>query len=118
MKELTWLADTRSKVKSFPSGIRDEIGYALYTAQLGEMSAKAKPLRGMGSGVLEISANDESGTYRAVYTVSIGDVIYVVHAFQKKSKTGVATPAAEIELIRQRLKQMRSEVRNAKKKSS
>ena len=56
--------------------------------------------------------------YRAVYTVSIGDSIYVLHAFQKKAKTGIATPASEIELVRQRLKQLRSEVKNAEKQSS
>jgi phage-related protein len=82
------------------------------------MSPRAKPLHGLGSGVMEIAANDERGTWRAVYTVSIGDSIYVVHAFQKKSKVGIATPKSEMELIRQRLKQLRSEVRNAEKKSS
>jgi phage-related protein len=100
-------------VKSFPAGVQDDIGYALYAAQLGEMSPKAKSLHGLGPGVMEISANDESGTYRAVYTVSIGDSIFVLHAFQKKSKAGFATPKPEIELIRQRLKQLRSVVKNA-----
>ena len=118
MKKLTWLADSRSNVKSFPAGVQDDIGYALYAAQLGEMSTKAKPLQGLGGGVMEIAANDESGTYRAVYTVSIGDAIYVIHAFQKKSKAGIATPKSEIELVRQRIKQLRGEVKNAEKKSS
>ncbi len=118
MKKLAWLADSRANVKSFPAGARDDVGYALYAAQLGEMSPKAKPLHGLGSGVMEIVVNDESGTWRAVYTVSVGDSIYVVHAFQKKSKSGIATPKSEIELIRQRLKQLRSEVRNAEKKDS
>ena len=118
MKKLTWLADSRANVKSFPAGVQDDIGYALYAAQLGEMSAKAKSLHGLGSGVMEIAANDESGTYRAVYAVCIGDSIYMIHAFQKKSKAGIATPKSEIELVRQRLKQLRSEVKNAQKKSS
>ena len=60
--------------------------------------------------------NDASGAYRAVYTVSIGDSIYVVHAFQKKSKTGIETPRTEIELVRQRLKQLRMEVKSAEAK--
>jgi phage-related protein len=64
---------------------------------------------------VEIAINDESGTWRAVYTVSIGDSIYVIPAFQKKSKSGIATPKFEIELIRQRLKRLRSEVRNAER---
>jgi phage-related protein len=67
---------------------------------------------------VEIAINDESGTWRAVYTVSIGDSIYVIHAFQMKSKFVIATPKSEIELIQQRLKQLRSEVRNAEKKNS
>jgi hypothetical protein len=66
------------------------------------MSPKTKPFHGLGSGVMEIVANDESGTCRAVYAVSIGDSIYVIHAFQKKSKAGIATPKPELELIRQR----------------
>lgn len=118
MKNLTWLADSRSRVKSFPAGVQDDIGYALYAAQLGEWSVKAKPLHGFGSQVMEIVAYDSSGTYRAVYTVSIGDSIYVIHAFQKKSKSGIATPRAEIDVIRQRLKQLRSEVNHAKKSRS
>jgi phage-related protein len=111
MKKLTWLADSRSNVKAFPAAVQDEIGYALYIAQLGDMHSKAKPLHGLGSGIMEIATQDPSGTYRAVYTVSIGDSIYVIHAFQKKSKAGIATPKTEIEVVRQRLKQLRSEVK-------
>jgi phage-related protein len=118
MKNLTWLADSRSNVRSFPAGVQDDIGYALYAAQLGEMSPKAKPLHGLGTGVMEIAAQDVSGAYRVVYAVAIGDSIYVIHAFQKKSKAGIATPNAEIDLARQRLKQLRNEVKNANKKSS
>lgn len=118
MKNLTWLADSRSKVKTFPAGVQDDIGYALYAAQMGETSTKAKPIHGLGGGVMEIRANDASGTFRTVYTVSLGDSIYVIHAFQKKSKTGIETPQSEINLIRQRLSQLRSEVKNAEKKSS
>lgn len=90
----------------------------MYAAQLGKISSKVKPLHGLGAGVVKIGANDESGAYRAVYAVSIGDAIYVIHAFQKKSKAGIATPKSEIDLVRQRLKQLRSEVKNAEKKSS
>jgi len=118
MKKLTWLADSRYTVKSFPDRVQDDIGFALYAAHLGEMSPKAKPLHGLGGGVMEISTSDQSGTYRAVYTVSVGDSVYVVHAFQKKSKVGIATPKFELELVRRRLKQLRSEVKNAEKRSS
>jgi phage-related protein len=118
MKGLTWLADSRSTVKSFPAGVQDVIGYALYAAQLGEKSVKAKALHGLGGSVMEIAAYDASGTYRAIYTVSIGESIYVIHAFQKKSKAGIATPKSEMEVIRQRLKQLRSEVKDAEKRNS
>lgn len=66
---------------------------------------------------MEIAAHDASGTYRAVYTVSVGESIYVIHAFQKKSKAGIATPKSELEVIRQRLKQLRSEVKDAEKRN-
>ncbi|MEO5953627.1 MAG: type II toxin-antitoxin system RelE/ParE family toxin, partial [Chloroflexia bacterium] len=105
MKKLSWLGDSLAKLKEFPSSIQDDIGYALFVAQAGETHRSAKPLHGLGSGVMEIASRDPSGTYRTVYTVSIGDSIYVVHAFQKKSKAGIATPRIEIELVRQRLQQ-------------
>jgi phage-related protein len=119
MKTLTRLADSRSNVKSFPAGVQDDIGYALYAAQLGERSPNLRPSRCMvlGTNVMEIAAYDASGTYRAIYTVSIGESIYVIHAFQKKSKAGIATPKPEMELIRQRLKQLRSEVKNAEERN-
>ena len=94
------------------------IGYALYGAQLGELSPGAKPLHGLGAGVMEIVVQDVSGAFRLVYAESIGDSIYMIHAFQKKSKTGIATPKTEIDLVRQRLKQLRKEVKDAKKQSS
>lgn len=118
MKKLTWLADSRANVKTFPASVQDDIGYALYIAQLGETSVRAKPLHGLGTGVMEIAVHDASGAFRAVYTVSIRDAIYVIHAFQKKSKAGIATPKSDMDLIRQRLRQLRSEVKNAKEKDS
>ena len=116
MKNVTWIADSRSNVKSFPAGVQDDIGYALYAAQMGERGVKAKPLHGLGGQVMEIAVYDFSGAYRAVYTVSIGESIYVIHAFQKKSRAGIATPKSEMDLIRQRLKQLRGEVKDAEKR--
>ena len=118
MKKLVWLADSRSGVKSFPLEVQDTVGYALYLAQLGGMSSQAKPLHGLGSGVMEVAVHDVQGAFRAVYTVSIGDSIYVVHAFQKKSKAGIATPKVEMDLVRQRLKQLRKEVKDAEEAKS
>lgn len=84
--------------------MRRHVGQALYAAQCGEEYPTVKPLHGFGGrSVLEIVASDEAGTYRAIYTVRFQDAIYVLHAFQKKSKRGRATPQREIDLIRQRL---------------
>ena len=118
MKKLIWLADSRSGVKSFPIEVQDTVGYALYLAQLGGMSPQAKPLHGLGSGVMEVATHGVQGAFRPVYTVSIGDSIYVVHAFQKKSKAGIATPKVEMDLVRQRLKQLRKEVKDAEEAKS
>ena len=93
-----------------------DIGFALYAAQLDEISPKAKPLHGLGGGVIEIAASDESGRYRAVYSVEIR-FTWSRHAFQTKSKAGIATPSFEIELVRQLLKYLRSETNNAEKKT-
>ena len=79
------------------------MGYALYVAQIGDKHPKAKPLKGF-PGIMEIRSDYASNTYRAAYTTKIGDVIYVLHAFQKKSKRGIETPRREIDRIKRRLK--------------
>ena len=91
-------------LKTFPAAVQDEVGYALYLAQRGEKHISAKPLKGVGSGVLEVVSDHRGETFRAVYTVRPADRVYVLHAFQKKSKRGIATPQAEIDLIKRRLK--------------
>ena len=84
--------------------MRRHIGQALYAAERGEEYPTVKALRGFGGrSVLEIVVSDDAGTYRLVYTVRFGDAIYVLHAFQKKSKSGMATPKKDIDLIRRRL---------------
>ena len=103
IKPLVWVGSSHEILKGFPSEIQDEMGYALYVAQIGDKHPKAKPLKGF-SGVMEIRSNYASDTYRAVYTTKISDVIYVLHAFQKKSKRGIETPRREIALIKRRLK--------------
>jgi phage-related protein len=89
----------------FPDAVQDAMGYALYKAQLGAKHDSAKPLKGFGgAGVLELVADHVGDTFRAVYTVKFATAIYVLHAFQKKSKTGIKTPAEDLELIERRLK--------------
>ena len=95
-KPVVWVGSSLEDLKEFPAEVQDEMGYALYMAQIGDKHPKAKPLKGF-SGVIEIRSNYASNTYRAVYTTKIGDAIYVLHAFQKKSTRGIQTPRKEIE---------------------
>jgi len=88
-----------------PEDVQDTFGYALHLAQMGRKADQAKPLKGFGSAnVLEVVESGRDGTYRAMYTVRFADAVYVLHCFQKKSKTGIATPKADINLVRERLK--------------
>ena len=104
IKPLRWVGTSRSDVRSFPRAVRFEVGQALYAAQRGETDPAAKALRGFGGrSVLEIVAPWDGNTWRTVYTVRFADAIYVLHAFQKKSKSGIATPKKEIDLVRKRL---------------
>jgi phage-related protein len=91
-------------LRAFPTEVQRDVGYAIYAAQKGERDPSAKPMKGFGgASVLEIVAPFDGDTFRAIYTVRLKDVIYVLHAFQKKSKTGRETPKREIEMIRRRL---------------
>jgi phage-related protein len=103
-KPVRWIGSSRKDLQAFPKGVLRHIGQALYAAQCGEEYPTVKPLKGFGGRtVLEIVALDESGTYRAVYTVRFQGTIYVLHAFQKKSKKGIATVKRDIDLIGRRL---------------
>ncbi|QDW51044.1 addiction module toxin RelE [Burkholderia sp. KBS0801] len=104
-KPLYWLGSARKDLKAMPEAVQDTFGYALYLAQTGRKHDQAKPLRGFGSaGVLEIVESEDNGTYRAVYTVKLGNSVYVLHCFQKKSSSGIATPKPDGDLVRERLK--------------
>lgn len=103
-KPLVWIGDSLETVKGFPQAVRSEVGFALYQAQTGGKHVNAKPLHGFGAGVLEMVSDHRGDTFRAVYTVRLAGRVYVLHAFQKKSKTGIATPKGEMELVRRRLK--------------
>ncbi len=105
LKPVIWLGDSLRELKTFPAPVQDEMGYAIYLAQRGDKHVSAKPLKGLGSGVLEVVSDHRGNTFRSVYTVRLAERVFVLHAFQKKSKSGIATPKSEIELIKQRLKQ-------------
>lgn len=103
-KPLIWIGNSLETVRSFPPAVKDEIGFALYQAQTGNKHVNAKPLKGVGPGVMEIVSDHRGDTFRAVYVVRMPKKVYVLHAFQKKSKSGIATPKSDIELIKHRLK--------------
>jgi phage-related protein len=106
VKPVFWVASSRKDLRAFPKAVRLTFGQALYDAQTGGKHPGAKPLKGFGgAGVLEVVEDDDGSTYRAVYTVKFAGVVYVLHSFQKKSKAGVKTPAAELARIRTRLKE-------------
>lgn len=104
MKPLRWVGSSYDDLTELPDSVRSEIGYALFVAQNGDKAEHAKPLKGLGSGVLEVVENFDGDTYRAVYTVRFECAVYVLHAFQKKSKKGVKTPQKDLDLIAARLK--------------
>jgi phage-related protein len=100
----------------FPQAVKDEVGAALSVAQFGGKHPKAKPWKGEGPGVLEIVEDHRGDTYRAIYTVRFQSAVYVLHAFQKKSRRGTKTPRGDIDLIRKRLRdaQVHNETRREK----
>jgi len=107
-KPVVWIGSSHEDWITFPDDVQDVMGYALHLAQCGEKADNAKPLTGFkGASVLEIVDDFDGDTYRAVYTVKFQGVVYVLHAFQKKSKKGIATPQSHIQLIEQRLKRAR-----------
>ncbi len=104
LRPVTWVGSSRHDLASFPQPVRRDMGQALYVAQRGDTDPAAKPLKGFGGArVMEIVDRHDTNTYRAVYTVQFAEAIYVLHAFQKKSTRGTATPARDIDLIRRRL---------------
>jgi phage-related protein len=98
------MGDSLDVVQHFPAAVKDEIGFALYQAQAGGKHIHAKPLKALGAGILEVVSDHRGDTFRAVYTVKLAGKVYVLHAFQKKSKSGIATPKSEMDVVEQRLK--------------
>lgn len=107
-KPLVFVGSSRKDLLEFPEEVQDVVGFALLTAQRGGKHADAKPMKGTaafaGAGVLEIVEDWRGDTYRAVYTVRFKGAVYVLHAFQKRSKHGIKTPQTDVELIRRRLR--------------
>jgi phage-related protein len=106
LKPVIWVGSSRKDLREFPEPVQDHMGYALYVAQRGSKHRDAKAPSGFGGpGVVEIVSDYRGDTFRAVYTLRYAGTVYILHAFQKKSKTGRETPRRDVELIKQRLRE-------------
>ena len=104
VRPIVWIGSSRRDLSAFPRPVRREMGVALFTAQQGQADPAARPMKGFGgASVIEIASDYRSDTWRAVYTVRFAEAVYVLHAFQKKSKRGIATPKEDLDLIKHRL---------------
>jgi phage-related protein len=105
IKPIVWVGPSNGEFLSLPKAVIREFGHGLYLAQKGDKADFAKPLKGFGNaGVLELRDNHDGETYRAMYTVQFAGTVYVLAAFHKKSKRGIALPKHEQALIQSRLK--------------
>jgi phage-related protein len=104
MKDLLFVGDSYRVLSEFPDPVQRHVGFALYQAQMGNKHPDAKPLKSFLGGTLEVVSDHRGDTFRTVYTVRLEHAVYVLHAFQKRSKQGIATPRSEIEVVKQRLK--------------
>jgi phage-related protein len=102
-KPVRWVASSKDDLSAFPNGVKTRVGGALWDAQIGLKSPAAKPLKGVGdAGVLEVVVDFDGNTFRTVYTVRFAKAVYVLHAFQKKSRRAIAAPKSELDLIETR----------------
>jgi phage-related protein len=103
-RPVAWIGSSKKDFASFPEEVQAEMGYALYLAQTGQRHRHTKMLKGLPSGTLEVLVTSSGGTYRMIYTIRFPSVVFVLHAFQKKSKSGIATPKFEMDIVQQRLR--------------
>lgn len=112
LKPVNWVGSSYRDYTRFPEPVQDEMGFALFRAQEGERHPSAKVMKGFGGGsVVEIVQSNDGNAFRAVYTVRFAEEIYVLHAFQKKSKKGIATPKSHVDLIKLRLRMAEEDYR-------
>jgi len=104
LRPLFWVASSKRDYREFPARVQHALGFELFLAQTGQHPPSAKPLKGFGSGTVELVEDFDGNAYRAVYTVRFNEAVYVLHAFTKKSKRGIKTPQRDIDLIKRRLK--------------
>jgi phage-related protein len=114
LRPLVWMGNAKRNLQAFPKGAQKLIGDELQLIQFGGMPKDAKPFKGVGSGVFEIALRYDAEAYRTVLAVQLGEKIYVLHAFQKKSKKGIETPKHEVELIKQRYAEAKERAKHEK----
>lgn len=112
IRPLRWLGNSKKNIQNFPKDAQKGMGAQLQTMQFGGMPKNAKPFKGIGSGVFEIAIKSDKEAYRTVLAVQLGNTIYVLHAFQKKSKKGIETPKQDIDLIKQRYNEAKELAKN------
>lgn len=103
-RPLHWMGSSKRDFLAFPRPVQEDMGNALGIAQFGGTAPSAKPWKGLGSGVLELVESHDGNAYRAVYAVRFDEVVYVLHAFQKKSPSGIRTAKRDVDLVAERLK--------------
>jgi phage-related protein len=111
-RPLFWEGSAKRDFKRFPTAVQKDMGVALFVVQLGGMPPSAKPWKGLGPGIFELAEDYRGDTFRAVYAVQIADSVHVLHAFQKKSKSGAKTPKPDVNLIERRLRAVLERHRN------
>lgn len=104
-RPLVWLGSSKKDYKAFPKPVQTDMGFILHLAQSGTTHHRVKPLTGLGASVQEITSAHAGDAYRTVYLAQFGEAVYVLHAFQKKAKRGIATPKKEMDLVRMRLRE-------------
>lgn len=104
-RPLFWIKSSYKDYRDFPAAVQAEFGFELFLAQTGQHPPSAKPLKGLGSGIVELVENYDGDTFRTIYTVRFEKAVYVLHAFMKKSKQGIKTPQSDIDLIKRRLRE-------------
>lgn len=110
-RSIAWIKAARKEFEAFPHGARTEILRALTIAAEGRKADIAKPMKGFGSGVFEVALKYRTDAYRTVYAVQLGDDVWVLHAFQKKATRGIKTPKKDLDLIHERLKRLKKELK-------
>jgi len=111
-RRIVWLGNSLKTIVEFPDGAKKLIGDELQFIQFGGMPKDAKPFKGVGSGVIEIAVKFDKDAFRCIQAVQLGDIIYVLHAFQKKSSSGIKTAKKDVDLIKQRYNEAKELAKN------